>query len=78
MRIWPSSPRHPGVWLNCDSIASIRRVGDVWSGPDDRPAREHQPGIGYRSNALLQHTGAPDEIRHLPSQFAEAMDTARR
>ena len=71
--------RHPGVWLNCDSIASIRRVGEVCPGRTIGLRVNTSLGIGYRSNALLQYTGArPTKFGIYRSQFAEAMDTARR
>jgi diaminopimelate decarboxylase len=69
--------RHPGIWLNCDSLASIRRVGEACPGRTIGLRINPGLGIGYRANRLLQYSGtAPTKFGIYREQFAEALALA--
>ncbi len=70
--------RHPGIWLNCDSVASLRRVGARCPGRTVGLRVNTGIGIGYRANALVQYSGArPTKFGIYRAQFEEALDAAR-
>ena len=71
--------RHPDVWLNCDSLASIARVGAACPGRTIGLRVNTGLGIGYRKNRLLQYAGAaPTKFGIYREQFAEALSLAAR
>lgn len=71
--------RHPGIWLNCDSLASIARVGAACPGRTIGLRVNTGLGIGYRQNRLLQYAGdAPTKFGIYREQFAEAIALAAR
>jgi len=71
--------RHPGVHVNCDSLASVRRLARL--SPGRRVGLRINPGIGlgYRRNRLLRYAGrATTKFGIYREQFAEALDLAAR
>jgi diaminopimelate decarboxylase len=71
--------RHPGVWLNCDSLASIRRVGAACPGRAIGLRINTGVGIGYRADGRLQYAGArPTKFGIYRERFDEALDLAAR
>jgi diaminopimelate decarboxylase len=69
--------RHPDIWLNCDSLAAIARVGAACPGRDIGLRINTGLGLGYRKNPLLQYSGAsPTKFGIYRAQFAEALDLA--
>jgi diaminopimelate decarboxylase len=71
--------RHPGIWLNCDSLASIERVAARCPGRTIGLRINTGLGIGYRANPLLQYAGvAPTKFGIYREQFSEALALARR
>jgi diaminopimelate decarboxylase len=70
--------RHPGIWLNCDSLASIRRVGEACPGRTIGLRINPGLGIGYRANRLLQYSGtSPTKFGIYRAQFDEALALAK-
>jgi diaminopimelate decarboxylase len=71
--------RHPGIWLNCDSLASIERVAARCPGRTIGLRVNTGLGIGYRANPLLQYAGAvPTKFGIYREQFPEALALAQR
>src|SRR5262249_52704623 len=69
--------RHPEVWLNCDSLASVRRVGAESPGRIIGLRVNPAVGIGYRANRLLQYSGTkPTKFGIYRAQFQEALELA--
>lgn len=70
---------HPGVWINCDSLSSLRRLGER-SEPGRKIGLRINPqlGIGYRQQESLQYSGeVPTKFGIYLDQFDEALQTAR-
>jgi diaminopimelate decarboxylase len=71
--------RHPDVWLNCDSLASVERIGAACPGRAIGLRVNTGLGLGYRKNPLLQYSGtAPTKFGIHRDRFAEALDLAAR
>jgi diaminopimelate decarboxylase len=71
--------RHPDVWINCDSLSSLRRLGERC--PGRRVGLRINPGlgIGYGVNELLRYSGSkPTKFGIYESQMDEALQIARR
>jgi diaminopimelate decarboxylase len=69
--------RHPGVQVNCDSLASLRRLGRLC--PGRRVGLRINPGIGlgYRRNRQLRYAGrTATKFGIYPEQLAEALRLA--
>ncbi len=49
---------HPDVWVNCDSLSMIRRLGDRSPGRKVGLRINAQIGVGYRENNQLHYAGA--------------------
>ena len=70
---------HPGTWVNCDSISSLRRLGER-SADGRKVGLRINPelGIGYRENETLQYAGAkPTKFGIYLEQIDEALSVAR-
>lgn len=50
--------RHPRALINCDSLSTIRRLGERCPGRDIGLRINPGMGLGYGDNALLQYSGA--------------------
>jgi diaminopimelate decarboxylase len=71
--------RHPGIWLNCDSLAAIERVAARCPGRTIGLRINTGLGIGYRANPLLHYAGAaPTKFGIYREQFPDALALARR
>jgi len=71
--------RHPGVHVNCDSLASLRRLARL--SPGRRVGLRINPGLGlgYRRNRRLRYSGrGTTKFGIYREQFAEALDLAAR
>jgi diaminopimelate decarboxylase len=71
--------RHPGVQVNCDSLASLRRLARL--SPGRRVGLRINPGIGlgYRRNRRLRYSGrGATKFGIYQEQFAAALDLAGR
>ena len=49
--------RHPGVWVNCDSLSSLRRLGRLMPGREVGLRINPGVGVGYRANRLVRYAG---------------------
>lgn len=69
--------RHPGVWVNLDSISAIRRLGTRCPGRDIGLRINPQIGAGY--NSLLEYAGEQTtKFGIYREQFAEALAVAKQ
>jgi diaminopimelate decarboxylase len=69
--------RHPGVHVNCDSLASLRRLGRLSPGRSVGLRINPGIGLGYRQNRQLRYAGrTPTKFGIYREQFAEALDVA--
>ncbi|HBN08097.1 MAG TPA: diaminopimelate decarboxylase, partial [Cyanobacteria bacterium UBA8530] len=71
--------RHPGVWLNCDSLSSIRRVGKSF--PKRTIGLRINPGlgIGYSSHERLRYAGEKaTKFGIYREDFEEALSLAKK
>jgi diaminopimelate decarboxylase len=48
---------HPKVWINCDSLSTIRRLGERSPGRKIGLRINPRAGVGYRQNEQLQYSG---------------------
>lgn len=71
--------RHPNIWLNCDSLASVERVAARCPGRTIGLRVNTGLGLGYRRNPLLQYAGAtPTKFGIYREQFPDALALAER
>lgn len=71
--------RHPGVLINCDSLSTIRRLGERCPGRDIGLRINPGMGLGYGDNALLQYSGAQTtKFGIYREHLDEALATAAR
>jgi diaminopimelate decarboxylase len=69
--------RHPDVWVNCDALASIERLAGACPGRSIGLRINTGLGLGYRTNPLLQYSGAsPTKFGIYRDRFEEALDLA--
>lgn len=69
--------RHPGVLINCDSLSSLRRLGERCPGREVGLRINPGLGVGYGGNALLQYSGGrTTKFGIYAEHFAEALQTA--
>jgi diaminopimelate decarboxylase len=71
--------RHPGIQVNCDSLASLRRIARL--GGTRQVGLRINPGVGlgYRRNRLVRYSGSTTtKFGIYREQFAEALATAAR
>ena len=70
--------RHPGVILNCDSLASLRRIARLAPGRSVGLRINPGLGLGYRSNRLLRYAGGDvTKFGIYAEQFPVALALAR-
>lgn len=70
--------RHPGVLINCDSLSTIRRLGERCPGRDIGLRINPGMGLGYGDNDKLKYAGAKTtKFGIYREHFAEALATAR-
>jgi diaminopimelate decarboxylase len=68
---------HPEVWINCDSLSSLRRLGELC--PNRAIGLRVNPslGVGYGSNELLRYAGAKaTKFGIYRDRFEEALQIA--
>ena len=72
--------RHPEMWLNLDSLSSIRRLGERAPGRTIGLRVNPALGVGYGDNELLRYSksGATTKFGIYQEQFDEALETAAR
>jgi diaminopimelate decarboxylase len=71
--------RHPEVWVNCDSLSSIRRLGRLCPGRKIGIRINPNLGLGYQSNELLLYSGErTTKFGVYFDRFQEALDLAKR
>ncbi|MEW6221409.1 MAG: diaminopimelate decarboxylase [Thermodesulfobacteriota bacterium] len=69
--------RQPGVWVNADSLSTIRRLGQRCPGRQIGLRLNPGRGLGYRDQELLQYAGSrPTKFGIYPARFREALDLA--
>src|SRR5580658_7933009 len=69
--------RHPGIWVNCDSISALRRLGRLMPGREVGLRVNPGLGVGYRANRLLRYAGAgTTKFGIYAGEFGEALRTA--
>jgi diaminopimelate decarboxylase len=69
--------RHPGVWINCDSLSSLRRLGESMPGREIGLRINPGVGVGYRSNRLVRYAGATaTKFGIYAAEFPEALRIA--
>lgn len=74
-----SLARHPRVRLNCDSLASLRRIARLCPGRRIGLRINPGAGLGYRSNPKLRYAGGADtKFGIYREQFEEALGLAAR
>jgi diaminopimelate decarboxylase len=70
--------RSPGLMINCDSLSSLRRVGDRHPGRAVGLRINPGLGLGYRSNPQLRYAGTtPTKFGIYEDQWDEAMAIAQ-
>lgn len=68
--------RHPQVWVNCDSLSTLRRLGERCPGRAIGLRINPQLGVGY--NQALRYAGEKaTKFGLYPDRFAEALELAR-
>ncbi|WP_459867229.1 diaminopimelate decarboxylase [Endothiovibrio diazotrophicus] len=72
--------RHPEMWINLDSLSSIRRYGERAPGRAIGLRINPALGVGYGDNELLRYStpGATTKFGIYREQFEEALETAAR
>lgn len=71
--------RHPRLWINCDSLSSLRRLGERCPGRPVGLRINPAMGIGYGGNELLQYSGArTTKFGIYREHLAEALEIAAR
>ena len=71
--------RHPGVHVNCDSLASLRRLARLSPGRSVGLRINPGIGLGYRHNRQLRYAGrTTTKFGIYREQFAAALDLAAR
>ncbi len=71
--------RHPGVHVNCDSLASLRRLARLSPGRSVGLRINPGIGLGYRRNRQLRYAGrTTTKFGIYREQFAAALDLAAR
>jgi diaminopimelate decarboxylase len=69
--------RHPDVWVNCDSLSSIRRLGSRCAGREIGLRINPGLGIGYATNELLRYSGSKTtKFGIYRQQFDHALELA--
>ena len=69
--------RHPGVWINCDSLSSLRRLGRRCPGRKIGLRINPRAGVGYRQNDQLRYSGElPTKFGIYRDRFEEALEVA--
>lgn len=69
--------RHPDVWINCDSLSMIRRLGQLMPGREIGIRINPGIGVGYRANRLVRYAGRrPTKFGIHESEFNEALRLA--
>lgn len=68
---------HPGVWINCDSLSSLRRLGRRCPGRKIGLRINPRAGVGYRQNDQLRYSGElPTKFGIYRDRFEEALEVA--
>lgn len=70
--------RHPEVWVNCDSLSAIRRLGEAAPGRAIGIRINPALGVGYGDNELLRYSasGSTTKFGIYAEQFPEALALA--
>ena len=69
--------RHPGAIINCDSLSTIRRLGERCPGREIGLRINPGMGVGYGNNQLLQYSGGrTTKFGIYAEHFAEALALA--
>lgn len=69
--------RHPGVWVNCDSLSMLGRLGRLMPGREVGLRINPGLGVGYRANRLVRYAGGrPTKFGIYAGEFAEALRIA--
>lgn len=70
---------HPDLWINFDSLSSIRRFGEIAPGRNIGIRINTAVGVGYSSNELLRYSGArTTKFGIYREQFHEALELAEK
>jgi len=70
--------RHPGTWINADSLSTIRRLGRLCPGRSIGIRVNPAMGVGYGENQLLRYSGErTSKFGIYKEQFEEALALAR-
>lgn len=71
--------QHPGIWINCDSISTLRRLGERCPGRKIGLRVNTQAGVGYRQNQQLRYSGKNiTKFGIYMDHMEEALDVASR
>jgi diaminopimelate decarboxylase len=69
----------PELWINCDSLSSIRRLGEMAPGRSIGVRINTAVGVGYSANELLRYSGSrTTKFGIYREQFAEALELAEQ
>jgi diaminopimelate decarboxylase len=69
--------RHPGVWVNCDSLSMMRRLAAASPGREVGFRINPGVGAGYHNDAMLQYGGpVTTKFGIYRDRFEEALDAA--
>ena len=70
--------RHPGTWVNADSLSTIRRLGERCPGRSIGIRVNPAMGVGYGENQLLRYSGdKTSKFGIYRDRFEEVLDLAR-
>ncbi len=67
---------HPDVWVNCDSLSSLKRLGQRCRGREIGLRINQKAGVGYHDSGKLNYTGATTKFGIYEEQFDEAFKIA--
>ncbi|HYC04679.1 MAG TPA: diaminopimelate decarboxylase [Azospirillaceae bacterium] len=71
--------RHPGTWVNADSLSTIRRLGERCPGRSIGIRVNPAMGVGYGENQLLRYSGdKTSKFGIYKDRFEEALELAAR
>jgi diaminopimelate decarboxylase len=69
--------RHPGIWVNCDSLSMIARLGRRQPGREIGIRVNPACGVGYRSNPMVRYAGGlTTKFGIYASEFPKALEVA--
>ncbi len=69
---------HPGVWVNCDSLSTLKRLGERCRGRKVGLRINQEAGVAYAGNERLNYTGAVSKFGIYWDQMDEAFEIASR